>query len=129
MNNSYASTFTQHLILLPSNSIKLVFLYLPYCSAVITMTLLLLLLLVSYEQGELMVCGMDFRKPGKREYTVALSLCLFQHPPEVSHCSRNRILVSSGKGLNFIKNDVVLLLKYDRDNKWFDFHTIRKAQM
>ena len=54
---------------------------------------------------------MDFQKPRKREYTVALSLCLFQHPPEVSHCSRNRILVSSGKGLNFIKNDVVLLLK------------------
>ena len=76
-----------------------------------------------------MVCGMDFQKPRKREYTVALSLCLFQHPAEVLHCSHNRILVSSGKGLNFIKNDVVLLLKYDRDNKWFDFHTIRKAQM
>ena len=94
---------SHHLDSLPSNSIKLIFLYLSYCSAVITMTLLLLLLLVSYEQGELMVCGMDFQKPRKREYTVALSFCLFQHPPEVLHCSRNRILVSSRKGLNFIK--------------------------
>ena len=70
-----------------------------------------------------------FSETSEKSNTVALSLCLFQHPPEVLHCSRNRILVSSGKGLNFIKNDVVLLLKYDRDNKWFDFHTIRKAQM
>ena len=41
---SYASTFTQHLDSLPSNSIKFVFLYLSHRSAVITMTLLLLLL-------------------------------------------------------------------------------------
>ena len=40
---------------------------------------------------------MDFRKPRLGEYTAASSLCLCQHPPEVSHCSRNRISVSSGK--------------------------------
>ena len=41
------------------------------------------------------------------------SLCLCQYPPEVSHCSRNRISVSSGKVLNSITNDVILSLKYD----------------
>ena len=72
---------------------------------------------------------MDFRKPRLGEYTAASSLCLCQHPPEVSHCSRNRISVSSGKGLDFITNDVFLLLKYDGNCNWWDFHTIRKAQM
>ena len=47
MNILYVSTFTQHLDSLPSHSIKLVFLYWSRCSAVITMTLLLLSLLVS----------------------------------------------------------------------------------
>ena len=61
---------------------------------------------------------MDFRKPRLGEYTAASSLCLCQHPPEVSHCSRNRISVSSGKGLSFITN-----------YNWLDFHTIRQAQM
>ena len=36
---------------------------------------------------------------------------------------------SSGKGLNFIENDVFLLFKYDGNYNWEDFHTIRKAQM
>ena len=40
---SCASTFTQHLDSLPSNSIKFMFLYLTHCSAVITLILLLLL--------------------------------------------------------------------------------------
>ena len=71
----------------------------------------------------------DLRKLRLGECTAASSLCLCQHPPEVSHCSRNRISASSGKGLNFITNDVVLLLKYDGNKNWFDFHTIRKAQM
>ena len=60
-----------------------------------------------------MARGMDFRKLRLGEYTAASSLCFCRHSPEVSLCSRNRISVSSGKGLNFIINDVVLLLKYD----------------
>ena len=75
------------------------------------------------------IYGIDFRKTRLGECTAASSLCLRQHPREVSHCSRNRISASSGKGLNFITNDVVLLLKYDGSKNWFDFHTIRKAQM
>ena len=51
------------------------------------------------------IYGIDFRKPSLGECTAASSLCLCQHPPEVSHCSRNRISASSGKGLNFITND------------------------
>ena len=47
-----------------------------------------------------MARGMDFRKLRLGEYTAPSSLCLCQYPPEVSH---NRILVSSGKGSNFIK--------------------------
>ncbi|RMX44752.1 hypothetical protein pdam_00009181 [Pocillopora damicornis] len=81
------------------------------------------------EQGEMMARGIDFRKPRLGEYTAASSLCLCQHPPEVLHCSRNRISVSSGKGLNFITNDIVLLLKHDGNKNWFDFHTMRKVQM
>ena len=60
--------------------------------------------------GALMARGMDFRKPRLGEYTAPSSLCSYQYPPEVSH---NRISVSSGKGLDFIKNDVFLILKYD----------------
>ena len=33
-----------------------------------------------------MARGMDVRKPRLGEYTAASSLCLCQHPPEVSHC-------------------------------------------
>ena len=73
--------------------------------------------------------GIDFRKPRLGECTAASSLCLCQHPPKVLHCSRNRISVSSGKGLNFITNDIVLLLKHDGNKNWFDFHTMRKVQM
>ena len=60
-----------------------------------------------------MALGMDFRKLRLGEYMAASSLYLCQHSPEVLHCSRSRISVSSGKGLNFITNDVVLLSKYD----------------
>ena len=67
-----------------------------------------------------MVREMDFRKPKLKEYTTPSSLC--QYPPEVSHCSRNRISVSTGKGVNFITNVVFLLSKYD----WLDFHAIRE---
>ena len=54
-----------------------------------------------------MPLGMDFQKPRLREYTAPSSLCLCQYSPEVSHCSRDRISVSSGKGLNFITIEVV----------------------
>ena len=51
--------------------------------------------------------GMDFGKPRLGEYTAPSP----EVSPKVSHCSRNMIVVSSGKGLNVIKNDVFLLLK------------------
>ena len=54
MNISYASTFSQH---------KFVFFYTSRYSAVITMTLLLLQLLVSWGQGEIDARGMEFPKP------------------------------------------------------------------
>ena len=75
-----------------------------------------------------MARGMDFRKPRLGEYTAPSSLCSYQYPPEVSHCSRNRISVSSGKGLDFITNDVFLLLKYDGNCNWWDFHTTKKCK-
>ena len=71
---------------------------------------------------------MDFRESRLGEYTAVSSLGLCQYPPEVTHCSRYRISISSRKGLDFITNDVVLSLKYDGNYNWFDFHTIRKAQ-
>ena len=49
-----------------------------------------------------MARGIDFRKPRLGEYTGPSSLCVCQYQPKVSQCSRNRISVSSGKGLNFI---------------------------
>ena len=60
-----------------------------------------------------MAHGMYFRKLRLGEYTTPSSFCLCQYPPEVSHGSRNRISVSSGKGLNFITNYVYLVTKYD----------------
>ena len=51
-------------------------------------------------------------------YTAPSSLCLWQYPPKVSHCSRNRILVSSGKSLTFIINYVFLVTKYDGNYNW-----------
>ena len=70
----------------------------------------------------------DFWKPRLEEYKAPSSLSLRQYPPEVLHCSGNRISVTSGKDLTFITN-VFLLLKCDWNyNKW-DFETIRKAQM
>ena len=63
--------------------------------------------------GALMARGMDFRRPRLGEYTAPSSLCSYLYTPEFSHCSHNRISVSSGKGLDFIKNDVFLILKYD----------------
>ena len=68
--------------------------------------------------GEFVTREIDFRKPKLREYTAPSSLCLCQHPPEVSHCSRNRISVSRGKGVNFITNVVFLLSKYEGNYNW-----------
>ena len=65
-----------------------------------------------------MACGMDLRKLRLEECTAPSSLCLCQYPPEVSHCSRNRISVSSGKGLNFITNYVFLVTKYNGNYNW-----------
>ena len=62
-----------------------------------------------------MARGIDFRKPRLGEYTGPSSLCVCQYQPKVSQCSRNRISVSSEKGLNFITNDVFLFLKYDEN--------------
>ena len=78
-----------------------------------------------------MARGMDFRKPrlGEYLYTTPSSSYSYQYPPEVSHCSRNRISVSSGKGLDSIINVVFLLLKYDGNCNWWDFHMIKKVQM
>ena len=76
-----------------------------------------------------MARGMDLRKLRLEECTAPSSLCLCQYPPEVSHCSRNRISVSSGKGLNFITNYVFLVTKYNGNYNWQNFHTIRKVQM
>ena len=57
---------------------------------------------------------MDFRKLRLEEYTAPSNLCIpVSYPPEVSHCSRNRIQLSSGEGFNFITNNVFLLLRYD----------------
>ena len=78
------------------------------------MTLLLLIPLVSLGQGKLMARGMDFRKPRLREYMASSSLYTCQYPPKVLHCSRSRLSVS----LNFIKNGVFLLLKYDGNYNW-----------
>ena len=47
-----------------------------------------------------MARGMYFRKLRFEEYMAPSNLCLYQYPPEVSLCSRNRISVSSGKGMN-----------------------------
>ena len=60
-----------------------------------------------------MARGMVFRKPRLAEYTAPFELVVMPVSAEVSHCLRNRMSVSSGKGLNFITNDVFLLLKYD----------------
>ena len=70
-----------------------------------------------------MARGIDFRKLRFGEYTVPSNLCICQYPSEV------RISVSLGKGLNFITNAVFLLLKYDGNYNWQDFHSIRKARM
>ena len=60
-----------------------------------------------------MARGMYFWKLRLEEYTAPSSLCLCQYSPEISHCSRNRKSVSSGKGSNFITNYVFLVTKYD----------------
>ena len=52
------------------------------------------------------------------EHKAPSSLCLCQYPPEVSHCSGNRIPVSSGKGLTFNTNDVFLFVKFDGNYNW-----------
>ena len=58
-----------------------------------------------------MARGMNFEKPRLGKITCPSSLCLFQYQLEVSHCSDNGISVSSGKGLNFITNDLFLFFK------------------
>ena len=65
-----------------------------------------------------MARGMDFWKPKLGEYTAPLSLCSCQYPLEVSHCLRNRVSVSSGKGLNFFASDVFMLLKNNKKYHW-----------
>ena len=69
-------------------------------------------------RGELIARGIYFRRLRWEEYTAPSSLCLCQYPPEVSHCSRNRISASSGKGLNFITNYVFLVTKYVGNYDW-----------
>ena len=62
-----------------------------------------------------MARGMDFRKLRLGEYTAPSSLCLCQYTPEDSHFSRNSILASLGKDLNFITNEVFLIgFPYDK---------------
>ena len=65
-----------------------------------------------------MARGMDSPNLRLGEYTAPLSLCLCQYPLEVSHCTHNKISVSSAKGSNFITNDVFLLSKYDGHYNW-----------
>ena len=48
--------------------------------------------------------------------------------PEVSHCSGNRISVSSGKGLNLLTNNVFLLLKYDENTISRIFPRLKKRK-
>ena len=55
-----------------------------------------------------MACVVDFWKPRLGEYKAPSSLSLYQYPPEVLHCSGNRISVTSGKDLTFITNVFVL---------------------
>ena len=59
-----------------------------------------------------MARGNYFLKLRLKEYTAHPSLCLCQYPPEISYCSRNRISVSSGKGLNFITNYIFLVTEH-----------------
>ena len=74
-------------------AIIFVFLYLSRCSAVITMKLLLLLLLVSWGQGGVDDSWDGFSESYIRRIHCPFELVLCQYPPEVSHCrSRNGIL-------------------------------------
>ena len=68
---------------------------------------------------------MDFRKPRLGEYTTASSLFMPASSRGFALFTKQEI----GQlriGLNL---DIALLLKYDGNYNWFDFHTIRKAQM
>ena len=56
----------------------------------------------------MIACVVDFWKPRLEEYKAPSSLSLRQYPPEVLHCSGNRISVTSGKDLTFITNVFVL---------------------
>ena len=56
----------------------------------------------------MIACVVDFWKPRLEEYKAPSSLSLHQYPPEVLHCSGNRISVTSGKDLTFITNVFVL---------------------
>ena len=52
--------------------------------------------------GELMARGMHFGKPRPGRIHGPFDFVFQPYSPEVLHCSRNGISVSSGKGLNFI---------------------------
>ena len=53
-------------------------------------------------QGAIDSSWHGFSEPRLGEYTASSSLCLCQYPPEVLHCSRNRISVSSRKSVKFL---------------------------
>ena len=113
MNVSYASTFTQELDSLPSNSIKYVFfIYL------VTVLLLQCHCCCCYVKslegkGQWMARRVDWRIPGPFELVFmpvsARGFALF---------TQQNYGISSGKSLNFITNDVFLLLKDDGNYNW-----------
>ena len=69
---------------------------------------------------------MDFRKPRLGEYTTASSLFTPASARGFALSDSFGLIGQLRKGLEL---DIVLLLKYDGNYNWFDFHTIRKAQM
>ena len=68
---------------------------------------------------------MDFRKPRLGEYTTASTLFMPASARGFALFMKQEI----GQLRKGLELDIVLLLKYDGNYNWFDFHTIRKAQM
>ena len=68
---------------------------------------------------------MDFRKPRLGEYTTASSLFMPASARGFALFTKQEI----GQLRKGLELDIVLLLKYDGNYNWFDFHTVRKAQM
>ena len=62
----------------------------------------------------------DFWKPRLEEYKAPSSLSLRQYPPEVLHCSGNRISVTSGKDYNKCISVVKMRLKLQQVGFWND---------